>query len=119
MNHEPETQGRFELLRPLAGINLSPAQSRRARNAMRDAELVTDLLVRVIDDAHAVVAAIAGGWRRLSAVTSHSLRQLRNGADLEREAFLSRAVDIVDLERRIQVFEQRTQSLAGWPHPTA
>jgi hypothetical protein len=119
MSQRPVTQERFEFMHPLAGISMSPAQSRQAHNAMRDGELVTDLLLRVIDDAHAVVASIAGGLRRLAGALADRLNQSRDGVDLERETFLSRAVDVADLERRIQAFEQRTQSLAGWPHPTA
>jgi hypothetical protein len=108
--------GRFQAM---DRVYLCDIQHQRVRDSMLEADMMVSLVTRAVDDVNELVSLIGHGWRRLSARLHRYTGEIRDGADVERDAFLSRSVDVADLERRIRVFEQRSRSLAGWPHPTA
>jgi hypothetical protein len=89
---------RFELLDPFEDILMSPSDREQARATMEFADWIADLLVLAADRIQAIVASLAGAGV---------------DANLQREAFFSRATDTADLERRIRRWERQTQRLFG------
>ena len=80
-------------VRSLDGVRLSAAKRSQAKASMRQAEAAVDLIVAMV---RATLAAL-DKWKN----------HLMPTAARERDAYLSRAVDRVDLEHRIRALERR------------
>jgi hypothetical protein len=89
---------RFELLDPFEDIRMSPSEREQARATMEFADWIADLLILAVDRIQAMIASLVGAG---------------GDANLQREAFFSRATDTADLERRIRRWERQTQGLFG------
>jgi hypothetical protein len=60
MKHDSRpSNGRFDRFDPLNGMRISARDRDTARSAMQNADWITDLLVRTVDEVQALAAAIS------------------------------------------------------------
>ena len=90
---KPETRHPSVLMRRLDQIRMPESDRTIAKSHLHQAEQAVDILF----EAMRVLRTTAAAWRT----------RLFPGVDRERDAYLSGAVDRIDLERRIRTWERR------------
>ena len=90
---EIHTESESPAVRRLDDVRLSEAKRSQAKQSMRQAEAAVDLIVALVRSMQSTL----GRWRERLIPSERG----------ERDAYLSRAVDRVDLEHRLRALERR------------
>ena len=95
----------------LESIRLTAAELAAARAQWAQAETIADIVFRAWTASSALVRRVIAAVVRKSVAYADSFAvAAMKASEREREAYLSRAVDVADLERRIRSWQSRGQA---------